>query len=149
MSTFVEIKNAIDKQAEAFDAFKKVNDERLKAVETGNEAKASELTDKLGKIEKDVSKFGELKSALEIEMNLNRERLEELESKSKSPTKTQAEKLKDEYKDNFIGWVRSQGKSTEHAVKMQEIQRKDVTIGSSAGGGFAVPEDIAFVITGQ
>lgn len=147
MSTFVEIKNAIDKQAEAFEAFKKVNDDRLKAVETGNESKAAELAEKLGKIEKDVSKFGELKSALEVEMNLNRERLEELESRSKTPTKTQAEKLKDEYKENFIGWIRSQGKSTEHAVKMQELMRKDVTIGSSAGGGYAVPEEISRQIT--
>lgn len=147
MSTFVEIKNAIDKQGEAFDAYKKVNDERLDAVAKGNESKAAELGTQLARIEKDVSKWSELKTALEVEMNLNRERLEELESKSKSPGKTQAEKLKDEYKDNFIGWVRSQGKSTEHAIKMQEIQRKDVTIGSSAGGGFAVPEEIGRQIT--
>jgi HK97 family phage major capsid protein len=143
MSTFEAIKDAIDKQGKAFDAFKQVNDDRLKAVESGNESKAKELSEKLARIESDVSKFGEIKKSLEVEMELNRERLEELESRQKSPGKSASEKLKDEYKENFVGWVRSQGKSTEHALKMQEIMRKDVTITSSAGGGYAVPEIIS------
>ena len=142
MSTFVEIKNAIDKQAEAFEEFKKVNDERVKALETGNEAKAKELGEKLSKIEGDVSKFSELKSALEREMELTRERLEELEAKASNPKKTAQEAAKDEYKATFIEWVRAKGISPIHEQQMQEMAKKDVTIASQAGGGYAVPEDI-------
>jgi HK97 family phage major capsid protein len=143
MSTLVEIKSAIDKQAEAFEEFKKVNDQRLKAVENGNEAKAIELSEKLGKIEADVTKWGSLKKSLEDEMTLQRDRIEELESRQKSPGKTAAEKVKDEYKETFIDWMRNKGQSPMHEQKMQEIQKKDITIGSGAGGGFAVPEQIA------
>lgn len=143
MSTFVEIKNAIDKQAEAFEAFKKVNDDRLKAVETGNESKAKDLGEQLKKIEADVSKFSELKSTLEREMELNRERLEELEAKASRPGKTAAEKVQDEYKSTFTEWVRNKGQSPLHEQKMQDLMRKDVTIASQAGGGYAVPEEIS------
>jgi HK97 family phage major capsid protein len=143
MSTFEAIKTAIDKQAAAFEAFKQANDERLKAVESGNEAKAKEASDRLERIEKDVAKFSELKKSLEVEMDLNRERLEELESRAKSPAKSQAEKSRDEYKATFIDWVRNKGLSPVHEQKMQDLARKDVTIASQAGGGYAVPEDIA------
>lgn len=148
MSTFVDIKNAIDKQAEAYEAYKKTNDERLKAVEAGNEAKAKELAEKLVKIEADVSKFTELKKALEVEMELNRERLEDLESRAKTPGKTAEQKARDEHKSEFIGWMRDKGQSPMRESKLQDMQRKmfeskDITIGSGAGGGFAVPEEIA------
>ena len=143
MSTFQAIKEAIDKQMEAFDAFKKTNDERLTAVKTGNESKAKELDAKLEKIDADVSKFGEIKKALEIEMQLNRERLEELESRSKSPGKTAEQKAKDEYKESFEAWIRHKGSSPVHEQKLHEMAKKDVTIGTNAGGGFAVPEEIA------
>lgn len=143
MSTFVEIKNAIDKQAEAFEAFKKINDERLKAVESGNETKAKELGEKLTKIDADVSKWGELKKTLETEMTLQRERIEDLESRQKSPGKTAEQKVKDEYKGTFIDWMRAKGMSPVHEQKMSEMAKKDITIASGAGGGFAVPEEIS------
>jgi HK97 family phage major capsid protein len=143
MSTFVEIKAAIDKQAEAFDAFKSTNDERLKAVKDGNEAKAAELGEKLGKIETDVKMFSELKRALEVEMQLNRERLEELETRAATPGKTAEQKIKDEYKSVFLEWVRHKGQSPLDEQKMQDLAKKDITIGSAAGGGHAVPEELA------
>lgn len=143
MSTFVEIKNAIDKQAEAFTEFKKVNDERLKAVESGNEAKAKELGEKLVKIEADVSKFGEMKKTLETEMALNRERLEELESRAKTPGKTQHEKAAAEYKEKCIEWIRHKGNSPMIETQLHDLMRKDVTIASASGGGYAVPEEIS------
>lgn len=143
MSTFLEIKAAIDKQGEAFEEFKKVNDERIEAVAKGQEAKASELADKLGKIEKDLKSAAELKTMLETEMQLNRERLEELEAKATRPPKTAEEKLRAEHKETFFEWMRNKGNSPQHEVKLQELQRKSVTIGSNAGGGFAVPEEIA------
>lgn len=146
MSTFVEIKSAIDKQAEAFEAFKKVNDERLKAVESGNAAKAKELGDSLVKIEADVAKFGDLKKSLEQEMSLNRERLEELEAKAATPGKSAQEKASDAYKAKFNDWIRAKGSSPMIETELHDMMRKDVTIASPAGGGYAVPEEIARTI---
>jgi HK97 family phage major capsid protein len=143
MSTFVEIKNAIDKQAEAFEEFKKTNDERLKAVGSGNEAKAKELGEKLAKIEVDVAKFGELKKSLEDEMQLNRERLEDLEARASSPGKSMQEKVADEYKAKFFEWIRHKGQSPMLETQLHDLMRKDVTIATPAGGGYAVPEEIS------
>ena len=143
MSTFAEIKAAIDKTAEAFEAFKETNDQRVKAIETGNESKAAELGEKLGKIEGSVTKFSEIKKALDVEMDLNRERLEELEAKAAQPGKTAQEKSHDEYKATFVDWVRSKGNSPLDEQKLQDLAKKDITIGTGSAGGFAVPEEIA------
>lgn len=146
--TFQEIKSSIDNIAGAFEEFKKTNDQRLEAVKTGNESKAAELGTKLEKIEKDVQQFTELKKKLEIEQQLSRERLEELEAKASSPGKTAAQKLRDEHKDAFFDWIRNKGQSPMDEAKLQNLQRKmmetkDITVGSGAGGGFAVPEEIS------
>ena len=148
MSTFAEIKAAIDRQGEAFEEFKKVNDQRLDAVKNGNESKAKELDEKLGRIEQDVAKFSELKRTLELEQQLHKERIEELEARAASPGKTAQQKRQDEYKSAFVEWVRSRGQAPQAEAKMHELQRKameqkDVTIGTGAAGGFAVPEEIA------
>lgn len=143
MSTLLEIKAAIDKIGEAHEEFKKVNDQRIEAVKTGNDAKALELTAKLEKIEKDLSGLTALKKNVEQEMEFQKERIEELESRAKQPGKTAEQKMKDEHKSAFIAWVRNKGQDASAEQKMQELQKKDVTIGSSAGGGFAVPEEIA------
>lgn len=146
--TFSAIKEAIDKQATAFQEFKQVNDERIEALGKGKDSLAEELNQKLAKIEADITKFGEIKKHLDIEMNLNRERLEELESRRNSPGKTAEEKLTDEHRDTFLAWMRNKGNSPQHEVELQGLQkklaeRKDITIGTGAAGGFAVPEEIA------
>jgi len=143
MSTFVEIKNAIDKQAEAFEAFMETNDARVKAIEAGNESEAKELGFKLGKIEESVTKFTDIKKALDVEMDLNRERLEELEAKASQPGKTAQEKSHEAYKETFVDWVRSKGNSPLDEQKLQDLAKKDITIGTGSAGGFAVPEEIA------
>lgn len=149
MSSFIEIKQAIDQTGVAFEEFKKTNDARLKALSEGNESKAAELDQKLSRIEADLKKSTEIKATAEREMQFLRERVEELESKGASPGRTAVQKLEDEYKSAFTGWVRSRGQSVDDERKMTEIQRrvatefKDVTIGSGAGGGFGVPEEIS------
>lgn len=149
MSSFIEIKQAIDQTGVAFEEFKKTNDARLKALSEGNESKAAELDQKLSRIEADLKKSTEVKATAEREMQFLRERVEELESKGASPGRTAVQKLEDEYKSAFTGWVRSRGQSVDDERKMSEIQRrvatefKDVTIGSGAGGGFGVPEEIS------
>lgn len=146
--TFVMIKEAIDGQATAFEAYKKTNDERLDAVRNGNEAKAKELDVKLTKIEADIQKFGELKKTIEIEQQLHRDRIEELESRAKAPGKTAIEQTQTEYKDAFVTWIRNKGASPNDEQKLLSISKKmiemkDITVGSQAGGGYALPKEIA------
>lgn len=148
-TSMVALTKTINQIGESFEAFKETNDERIKAVDSGNETKAKELSEKLAKIETDVKSFTELKTAIEMEQQLHRERLEELESRSKSPGKTAEQKNKDEYKETFIDWMRHKAQSPLHEQKMQDMAKKDVTIGSPAGGGVAVPEEIAREIERQ
>ncbi len=143
MSSFKEIMEAIDKQGEAFDAFKKTNDDRVKLIESGQETVTGLTTEKLDRIEKDLTKATETKKAIDVEMELNRERLEELEAKAAQPGKTQEQKTHDEYKTTFVDWIRAKGMSPMDEQKMQDMAKKAVTIGTGAAGGFAVPEEIA------
>lgn len=149
MSTFVEIKNAIDKIGEAFDAYKQTNDARVEALAKGDKTTAAELAQKLTKIDETINKWDGIKSALEREHEFQRERIEALEARASNPKKTAADKVKDEYKEAWLGWMRAKGQSAVLEGKMQtlgeraRIEFKDITIGSPAGGGYAVPEEIA------
>jgi HK97 family phage major capsid protein len=149
MSTFVEIKAAIDQTVTAFEEFKRVNDQRIEALKTGQEARAKELDAQLTKINAAITQSTELKAAVEREQAFLRERIEELEAKGKSPGRTGAEKVMDEYKQAFTSWIRSRGQSPADEQKMMDLQRKaaaehkDVTIGTGSAGGFGVPEEIA------
>src|SRR5262245_29716566 len=111
MSTFVEIKNAIDQVGQSFDAYKDTNDKRIQAIKDGNETLAKELDQKLSRIENDVQQFTKIKQNLEIEQQLNRERLEELEARASNPAKNAAQKKKDEYKETFVNWLHAKGQS--------------------------------------
>lgn len=149
MSSFVEIKAAIDATATAFDEFKKTNDARLEALKKGDESRAKELDTKLTKIEADIKAATGIKEAVEREQALLRDRLEDIESKAKNPGKTAVERLNDEYKGSFITWMRNRGQSPEDERKMIELSKKaaaehkDITIGTGSAGGFAVPEVIS------
>lgn len=149
MTSFVEIKGAIDATATAFEEFKKVNDQRIEAVKNGNEAKAKELDEKLAKIDADIKKTVEVKAAAEREMAFLRERVEELESRQKQPGRTGEQKLNNEYKDAFLNWVRTRGQSPSDEQKMVDLGKKaasefkDITIGTGSAGGFAVPKVIS------
>ena len=128
MSTFGEIKAAIDQTGAAFEEFKKTNDARLKALSEGNESKAAELDQKLGRIEADLKKYTEVKATAEREIQFLRDRVEELETKGMNPGRTAVQKLEDEYKAAFTGWVRSRGQSVDDERKMQDIQRKAAAV---------------------
>lgn len=149
MSTsFTELKTYIEGLGTGFEEFKKTNDERIEAIAKGNESLAGELDEKLGKIDVDLTKLADLKKKWEVEMEIQRDRLEELEARASKPQKSQIEKRHDEYKDTFLDWVRHKGQSPLHEQKMQDLHRKmveekAVTIATGAPGGFAVPEEIA------
>jgi HK97 family phage major capsid protein len=143
-----EIKSAVDQMASAFEEFKSVNDARIKAVEKGDTSKAAELTAKLARIEADVAKYSELKSRLEKELEIQRERIEELEAAANRPGKTATDKKRAEYNEAFEAWVRKGGNSPEHEAKMRSLEsvlvdKKDIATTSSAAGGFGVPKQIA------
>lgn len=146
--SFLEIKSAIDRLAEAHEAYKETNDARLKAVEKGNTGEAKELAAKLEKIDADVTKFARLKDQIEKEHEFQRERIEALEARAANPKKTAVDVIRDEYSQTFEGWIRAKGQDSVLEHKMQELgkkarEHKDITIASSAGGGYAVPEQIA------
>lgn len=152
MSTMQQINDAIAKVAANFEEFKKTNDERIAALAKGDTGRAAELDQKLTRINEDVNKFSAVKTALEKEMELQRERIEELEARasgSKKGGNSPVDKLKSEYSETFESWVRAKGMDANLEGKLQNLARKardefkDITIGSSAGGGYAVPEEIS------
>lgn len=147
-TSMAQLTRTINRIGEAFEEFKKTNDERLEAHAKGNTSRAEELDVKLAKLEKDLSEATELKKKVEIEQNFMRERIEELEARANQPGRTVSEKKQDEYKAAFEGWIRSRGQAPSHEAEMQRIAKemregKSITIGTSADGGYAVPEVIA------
>ena len=149
MSTLQEIKQAIDTTASGFEEFKKTRDAQIAAIKDGNETKAAELEQKLGRIEKDMREAIKVKEDYIAEQKFLRERLEELEAKRMNPGFTKAQALEEEYKGAFTEWIRSRGTNVEAERKMVDAQRraatefKDITIGSASGGGYGVPEEIS------
>lgn len=149
--SFLEIKSAVDRLAEAHEAYKDTNDKRLVALEKGDKSTAAELGAKLEKIDADVTKFAKLKEQIEKEHEFQKERIEALEARASNPKKTAVDVIKDEYAGLFENWIRAKGMDASLEGKMQDLGRKAeqqlgrkaVTIGSPAGGGYAVPEQIA------
>ena len=142
------ILDAVESINSAFDEFKKTNDERLDAEAKGNEARAKELGEKLYRIEADIASDEKKKRELERRDEITMERIEILEAANDRPKGTIQEKLKSEHKEAFMGWFRSGGKCRESESKMRDVELrakdvKDVTIGVSIAGGFALPEEIA------
>jgi HK97 family phage major capsid protein len=144
-SSLSALTRTINRLGEAFEAYKATNDERLEALADGN---AGEAEAKLAKIEKDIGSLSKLKRDIDAEMKAQKERIEELETRARMPGATAIIKRQEDYKSAFVGWVRSKGQSVEHEHRMRDIARvaeeaKDITIGTPAAGGFAVPEEIA------
>jgi HK97 family phage major capsid protein len=147
-TSMARLTKSINAIGEAFEEFKKTNDERLEALAGGKDTRAAELDQKLVKLEKAIAAETDLKKKIEIEQTFMRERVEELESRANQPGRTMAEKRQADYKGVFMDWMRNNGQSPLHEQQLQDLSRKmveakDITIGSGPGGGFAVPEEIA------
>lgn len=151
-----QIMEALDKQGEAWNAFKKTNDERIEAMKSGNESKEKELNAKLEKIEREVSKTTQIKDTLEMELQIHKDRIEELEAARVSPGKTQTNKLVEEYTGAFNDWMRHGLQDQERGLKLKDLEKRllaqnpnslgirgAITIATGAPGGYAVPEQIA------
>jgi len=141
------IKGLVEDTNRAFDEFKKVNDERIAALEKGKLGLAAELDAKLDRINADIAKQTALKKELDVQAQINaenRERIEDLESKRSNPGMTKQEIAKKEHKDAFNAWVRdARQNSPVVEQRLFEAEKKDITIGTASAGGHAVPEEIS------
>jgi HK97 family phage major capsid protein len=151
--SWTEIKDNVEKINGHFEQYKKDNDKRLEELAKGNTARAGELDERLGKLDNAIALFQKMKTDLTVEMEAHQQRIEELEARKGGPGKGNGarEKRLDEYKDVFCNWIRNRGQSPADEQKLQQltksmIEHKDVTVGSGAGGGFGVPEEMARTI---
>ncbi len=75
------------------------------------------------------------------------DRLEEVESRASTPLNHRSGETAEsrEHKSAFLNWLRHPHDSAAKNAwaNLNPTSRKDVTIGSNAGGGFAVPEEIS------
>ena len=147
-SKLVEV---IENIGKGFEDFKKVNDERLDEERKGNEARSAELAETLDKISVQLTDDTKKKEAMERKAGILADRLELLEALNDRPSMSMADKLHSEHKDLFESWIRSGGKDEAARVKCDELAKKalevkDVSIGTTTAGGFAVPEEIARLI---
>jgi len=145
------ILSAIDNINVAFEEFKTTNDERLEAEAKGNEARAKELSEKLSRIEIDIALQEKKKRDAERRAEVFDDRIDILEALNDRPKGSVQDKVRNEYKDAFMGFIRSGGKDDASHVAMRNAMQKskevkDVTIGTAIAGGYAVPEEIGAAV---
>lgn len=139
---------AIEGIGKSFEEMKKVNDQMLAEERAGNAARAKELKETLDKVSEELGQHSKNKEILEKRLQQQTDRLEILEALNDRPGKSVQDKIRDEHKDLAIQWIRSGGQDQDAQKKIAELnqkamQVKDVTVGSAAGGGVAVPEEIS------
>lgn len=143
-----EMMEAITKIACSFEQFKEVNDQKIEEERKGNLTRAAELTATLDKIGAELSDSVKGKAVLEKRLAALQERTEIIEALADRPRATVQDKLKNEHKQNALTWIRSGGVDTDAVRRQQELEVKsrevkDVTIGTTTAGGFALPEEIS------
>lgn len=132
----------------AFEEFKKVNDQKIEEEKKGNDARAKELSAALDKISSDLDASRKAREIIEKKFESQKERMEILEAAADRPRNTVQDKIKSEHKTNLINWVRSGGNDMSAVNAQRELQAKarevkDVSIGTTSAGGFALPEEIS------
>jgi HK97 family phage major capsid protein len=139
---------AINSIGESFEKFKVVNDQKLDEERKGNETRAKELTAVLDKISADLTQSVKDKAILEKRLAALQERTEIVEALNDRPRATVQDKIKGEHKDLCLRWIRSKGEDFEAVNEYKKLiekarEVKDVTIGTTTAGGFALPEEIS------
>lgn len=148
MSDQPKLIEVIENIGKGFADFQKVNDERLVEEAKGNKARAQELSESLDMINDKLTLDTKDRDVLQKRLVQASDRLEILEALNDRPRTSIQDKMRSEHKDLFERWVRSGGKD-EHARGESEVlakkamELKDVSIGTTTAGGFAVPEEIA------
>jgi HK97 family phage major capsid protein len=121
----IELKDLLTKQGEAFESFKKANDERLKAIESKGYAPA-DLTDKVEKINDDLSLLG--KDIAEVAKKAARPAVGGQDQLS-------AEEV--EHKQQFSKFVRK-GDTT----NLSDMEKKVFQMGSDVDGGYLITKEL-------
>jgi len=120
-----QLTEVCEKLGAAFEEYKKANDARFEELKKGGQG--GELETKLSRIEADVKRLEEEKSALEAKMN----RPGLAGAPGGDPAKA-------EYRKAFEGFVRK-GSET----GLAELQTKAVQVAVEGDGGYAVPEELS------
>lgn len=130
----MDIKDLITELAKTFEAFKAENDKRLAEIEAKGHADPL-LTEKVDKMNAEISKFGELKKQVEyLDTVVGRRGL--------GGGVTDLNSAKAEHAKAFEQWFR---KGVDAGLKNLEIQASASTL-SDPDGGFLVPDEMAAAI---
>lgn len=144
--TIASVAEAIDKIANAFEEYKRTNDERIEAVRKG--AGTADFDSKLSRIEKEIGQLEEQRS-----------RLEKLETKLSRPNAGGGERGEspeaEAYKSAFLAWVRNPADPERRMALQQrakelkrvgdddfETRASQTVTSTGSAGGFALPEVI-------
>ena len=151
MSDQPKLVEVIENIGKGFEEFKKINDDRLDEEAKGNEARAKELSEALDKISTKLTDDTKKKELLEKKLALTSDRLELLEALNDRPGTSIKDRMHGEHKDLFERWIRSGGRDEAARVECDVLAKKameikDVSIGTTSAGGFAVPEEIATMV---
>jgi len=155
-SAATEIKEALDGMRSDFDEFKSTINAKVEESGRRSEGPTSDTIEKLEKMERSFTKaedqIAELKAANDATVLALEEKIDRLTNGSKSDP---IDALRADHFKAFEQWVRTNDREDERAMraaekalglKAKELDRKDVTIGTDAAGGHAVPENIAAMV---
>lgn len=148
MSDIAQVHEAVEKVAASFESLKAKNEEMLAEERKGNEARARELAEQLEKISASMTDNTKTRDLLLKKLEMQSTRLEMLEALNDRPKTSIKDRIRGEHKDLMIQLIRTNFEDQAAREKLRELREKamelkDVSIGSNAGGGFAVPEEIA------
>ena len=145
-----ELRDSIDELGTAVKAFKETNDERLDKMATCESV--ADIEEKLTKIEEAVSKAEKKKGDIDLLLDSQRERIEELEAlyQAGGAGMDVGKKLHEEHREAFYKMLRSGGRhgDTEKLHQVQERvvasfpEQKRVDLSAGASGEFLLPEVI-------
>ena len=131
-----DIKNSINDLGHAFDEFKKVNDQRLEAIEKGEGT--AYLDEKLAKIEAKLDSYEDMNQKVTLaEQNSNdiKSQLEKLETVVKRPNSGFESKQVDEYLNAFDQYCRKGIES------LTDVEKKALTVSNDSTGGYLAPPE--------
>ena len=131
-----DIKNSINDLGHAFDEFKKVNDQRLEAIEKGEGT--AYLDEKLAKIESKLDSYEDMNQKVTLaEQNSNdiKSQLEKLETVVKRPNSGFESKQVDDYLNAFDQYCR---KGLEG---LTDVEKKALTVSNDSTGGYLAPPE--------
>ncbi len=143
-----EIKRIGEDIGRTFEEYKDANDKRVAELEKGVRGVA-DIDEKLAKMDSALDAMTESKEAFEADLRKSiDEALEKMQSFK--PGGDIPDPKKEEYRQNFVKWIRSGGRDMSLGSDLGKLEKeipeyaalKAVSTATGAAGGFAVPEEI-------